>query len=69
MLDSFHWPNHVFTLSGADECEDETDNCDNHATCTDTIKGFECDCKEGWIGDGVICSGITLLLLRRRDKP
>jgi len=59
----------VFTLSGANECKANTDNCDNHATCTDTVKGFECDCNEGWIGDGVICSGITLLLLQRGDKP
>ena len=38
------------------ECEMETDNCDDNATCTDTIGSFNCTCNHGYDGDGVNCS-------------
>ena len=40
-----------------DECSLGLDNCDEHATCTDTESGFTCTCKPGYTGDGVVCSG------------
>ena len=33
-----------------------TDNCDDNATCTDTIGSFNCTCSRGYDGDGVNCS-------------
>ena len=34
----------------------ETDNCNDNATCTDTIGSFNCTCNLGYTGDGVICT-------------
>lgn len=39
-----------------DECSAGTHNCHMHATCTDTDAGFNCQCKDGYSGDGVTCS-------------
>lgn len=32
--------------------------CQRLATCTDTTTGFKCSCREGFVGDGIICRGI-----------
>lgn len=40
-----------------DECEMNTDTCDAHATCTDTIDAYECECNTGYEGNGVVCTG------------
>ena len=40
-----------------DECEEGSDNCDGHATCTNTPGHFECDCNNGFEGDGTDCKG------------
>jgi alpha-tubulin suppressor-like RCC1 family protein len=38
-----------------DECAEELDDCDEHATCLDTPGGFECTCIAGYLGDGREC--------------
>ena len=39
-----------------DECElDSLNNCDDNATCTNTIGSFDCECNEMYFGDGVTC--------------
>lgn len=49
----------VFT--DIDECMEETHNCHPDAHCTNTIGGFECECFDGFIGDGVMwCKGRLL---------
>ena len=46
------------------ECEMETDNCNDNATCTDTIGSFNCTCNAGYDGDGFICtSRLPLIVL------
>ena len=40
-----------------DECANKTDNCHEHATCTNLEGSFECECKDGYYGDGVLCLG------------
>ena len=40
-----------------DECVLGTDNCDDNATCTNTMGSFECECLPGYTGDGVTCEG------------
>ncbi len=38
-----------------DECENDTDDCDTNATCTDRLDGFTCACNEGYTGNGIVC--------------
>lgn len=44
--------------SGADACGDPALNdCDAHATCTNTASGYECECNgPAWTGDGKSCA-------------
>ena len=46
-----------------DECQGDGSghNCDINAVCTNTEGGFTCECKEGWSGDGVSCTGIVFV--------
>ena len=49
-----------FGKSGAcediNECATNNDNCNANATCTNTQGAFDCDCKNGFMGDGVTCN-------------
>eukprot|EP01083_Nonionella_stella_P086242 239461_1 len=47
------------TCTDADECTEGTDTCDQNARCTNTEGSFECDCNDGYGGDGETC---TLLM-------
>ena len=49
--------------SDVNECEEGLDDCDENATCTDTPDGYECDCNDGYTGDGVDCELIQVLNL------
>ena len=40
-----------------DECVQGPDICDVNADCTDTDGSFMCQCRAGYSGDGVTCSG------------
>ncbi|MFO7825950.1 MAG: calcium-binding EGF-like domain-containing protein, partial [Cyclobacterium sp.] len=46
------------TCTDIDECADNTDNCDNNATCSNTPGSFTCACNDGWEGDGTSCADI-----------
>ena len=41
-----------------DECELGLAGCHNNATCLDTAGRFQCDCIDGYEGDGFNCSSI-----------
>ena len=41
-----------------DECVLNTDNCHANATCTNTPGSFTCQCKAGFNGNGVSCTGM-----------
>ena len=45
------------TISDIDECEIGKHNCHVNANCFDTPGSYECQCKEGFFGDGIICIG------------
>ena len=47
------------------ECNGEgaEPNCDINAVCTNIEGGFMCECKDGWNGDGVSCTGIYYYIL------
>ena len=49
-------------LPDVDDCSDSTHNCDTHATCSNTIGSFTCQCNTGYEGDGAVCSGNLLHL-------
>ena len=40
-----------------DECQTKTHNCDVNAQCKNTIGSFNCTCLQGYLGDGMQCSG------------
>ena len=39
-----------------DECANNSNNCDENATCTNTIGSYTCECKNGWTGNGHYCT-------------
>ena len=42
------------------ECSRGTDNCNANANCINTQGSFQCVCRDGYEGDGIICRGMTL---------
>jgi hypothetical protein len=42
-----------------DDCDCDQMECDEHATCTETDGIGECECDEGWEGDGFTCTDIN----------
>ena len=51
--------------SDSDECLNNSHNCSENATCTNTEGSFNCSCKPGYIGNGHNCSGWFLKFLSR----
>ncbi|WP_216627220.1 FG-GAP-like repeat-containing protein [Corallococcus exercitus] len=47
------------TCADVNECAAGTDNCDENATCTNTVGSFTCACNAGYEGDGVTCTDIN----------
>ena len=44
-------------FSDKDECLLGTDDCNiDTTTCINTIGSFRCQCKEGFVGDGITCT-------------
>ena len=44
----------------ADECTNATHNCHEHATCTDIVGSYTCQCEVGYTGDGFNCEGMNV---------
>ena len=47
----------ITTIADIDECSRGTDNCDLNADCRNTQGSFQCVCREGYEGNGRICTG------------
>lgn len=45
-----------------DECGSGQHNCDENAICTNTIRGHSCTCKPGYVGNGTICRGKSVIV-------
>ena len=48
-------------MSFVDECILNSDDCSIHATCINTLEGFNCTCNTGYTGNGVTCYGMYAL--------
>ena len=49
--------NYNYLAADIPECERGLDDCDQNATCTNTIGGYICTCNIGFTGDGYMCLG------------
>ena len=49
----------IISSPDINECQLDIDNCDQHATCTNTEGSYSCACNAGWTGDGFTCEGIN----------
>ena len=45
-----------------DECELGFDDCNENATCTDTLGSFSCACNPGFEGDGLNCTSNPMIM-------
>ena len=52
---------HVILFIDVNECLHGTHNCDDIATCENTEGSFTSACNDGFIGDGVTCTGTSLV--------
>ncbi|XP_057298177.1 neurogenic locus notch homolog protein 1-like isoform X2 [Hydractinia symbiolongicarpus] len=46
-------------VDDVDECTAGTAGCDVNADCTNTVSGFACGCRNGYTGNGKICTVAT----------
>ena len=44
-------------ISDVNECNEGSHTCSPHAICRNEIGSYRCDCKDGFKGDGHVCSG------------
>jgi hypothetical protein len=47
-----------WSLIDADECSAETHACDQNADCTNLDGTYDCNCRDGYKGDGWLCEDI-----------
>ena len=47
---------YVHAVIDINECEDDTDSCDENADCTNTDGSYTCSCRPGYSGNGMTCS-------------
>ncbi|XP_065192788.1 mucin-2-like isoform X2 [Sycon ciliatum] len=50
------WSDSATTCDDVEECVMSLDNCNSHASCTNTIGSFTCACHPGFTGNGVNCT-------------
>ena len=46
-----------------DECAEQMDNCHLDANCINTEGDFQCQCKDGFMGSGISCTGASVIFL------
>ena len=49
-----------WNLIDIDECITITPNCSHNAQCVDTLGSYQCQCTNGYAGDGYDCTGKAL---------
>ena len=53
---TFMWRLLGFSVTDVDECADGDAKCDDDADCVNIAPGFQCSCKEGYFGNGTVCT-------------
>ena len=56
----YHGSNLLILSPDANECFADDDNCDVNADCTNTPGSFECMCRTGFEGSGILCRGSVM---------
>ena len=51
----------LFVSTDINECE-WMSPCGERANCTDSDGSFTCECHEGYVGDGLTCTGTYITL-------
>ena len=42
-------------------CDFDFDDCHINATCIDRVGGYDCQCNEGYTGNGTHCDGMLTI--------
>jgi hypothetical protein len=61
-------PLHI-KFADIDECNDESDNCHDNATCRNNDGSFNCTCNSGYTGNGTYCEGLLRLFQMMTGTP
>ena len=51
----------VLNLLDVNECTNGTHNCDNNASCQNSVGSFNCSCNHGYAGNGTTCFGMAFI--------
>ena len=54
---------HSYDCLDVDECNNGLDNCSTNANCSNTLGSFDCQCKDGFVGDGKNCTSKHIIKL------
>ena len=57
LLCKLHFSYVIFKIPDINECNDTTHMCSDNATCINTAGSYECECFDGFIGNGFNCFG------------
>ena len=57
---SFSCKSNLNVCTDIDECVLKLDPCHDNATCFNTDGRFNCNCNEGYEGDGLVCTGTLI---------
>lgn len=55
-------PSSLFDFVDIDECNRKLHNCNHNANCKNSYTSFSCHCNPGYLGDGVSCERMPLVL-------
>ena len=45
------------------ECKTGANACHEGAECSNTDGGYECECRDGFTGNGTHCDGMALIMI------
>ena len=51
----------VLNVLDVNECTNGTHNCDNNASCQNSVGSFNCSCNPGYDGNGTTCFGMAFI--------